>query len=218
MSIDTMSHDQAVSSHAVERYVLGELTGDERESFEGHYFDCADCFQQIRLEGEFLSHARETLDPTPEKGWLAQMLGDLRRPAPVFVSALLLCALGIGAYQQSVISDLRSPRVDARYFLPQDPRGGAKSINVSRSAALSLTVLFTSQPQFVAYRAQVVADSGKIKYRTSPSQAIGDSLTIDLPADALSPGEYYVVVQGVTKDGTESVAGRGGPFDLSFVD
>src|SRR5215467_6228814 len=177
MSIDTMSHDQAVSIHAAERYVLGELSDAEREAFESHYFDCRECFQLVSLEGQFLAHAREALDPEPEKSWLAQMLLDLRRPAPVFVSALLLCALGIGAYQQSVISDLRSPRVDARYFLPQDPRGGAKSINVSRSAALSLTVLFTSQPQFVAYRAQVVADSGKIKYRTSPSQAIGDSLT-----------------------------------------
>jgi len=223
MSIDTMNHDQAVSSHAAERYIVGELSDAERESFEGHYFDCPVCFEQIsadkQLIGEFLSHAREVLAPEPEKSWLAQMLEDLRRPAPVFVSALLLCALGIGVYQQSVISGLRSPRVDARYFLPQDSRGGAaKPINVSRKAGLSLTVVFTSQPEFVAYRAQIVADSGKIKYKSSPSQPVGDSLTIDLPADALAPGDYYVVVQGVTKDGNEAVAATSGRFELSFAD
>ena len=222
MSIDTMSHDQAVSIHAAERYIVGELSGAERESLEGHYFDWPDCFEQISVDGrlmaEFLSHAREALDPEPEKSWLAQMLLDLRRPAPVFVSALLLCALGIGAYQQSVISGFRSPRVEARYFLPDTPRAGAKQINVSRKAGLSLSVTLTPKPEFVSYRAQIVAEpSGKTKSTFSVSPADG-SVTFDVPADALAAGEYSVRIQGVTKDGTVSEAGRGGPFELKFVD
>ena len=218
MSIDTMSHDQAVSIHAAERYVLGELSDAEREAFESHYFDCRECFQLVSLEGQFLAHAREALDPEPEKSWLAQMLLDLRRPAPVFVSALLLCALGIGAYQQSVISGFRSPRVEARYFLPDAPRAGAKQISVSRKAGLSLSVPFTPKPEFVSYRAQIVAEpSGKTKSTFSVSPADG-SVTFDVPADALAAGEYSVRIQGVTKDGTVSEAGRGGPFELKFVD
>jgi hypothetical protein len=44
MNTDIMSHDQAVSSQAAERYVLGELTSSERDAFESHFFDCAVCF------------------------------------------------------------------------------------------------------------------------------------------------------------------------------
>ena len=223
MSIDIMSHDQAVTSHAAERYIVGELSGAERESFEGHYFDCPDCFEQIsvdgRLMGEFLGHAREVLDPEPEKSWLAQMLGDLRRPAPVFVSALLLCALGIGVYQQSVISAFRAPREEARYFLPQGSRAGAKPISVSRKTGLSLTVTVGPKPEFVSYRAQIIAESGKSKYTFPVSRPTDDgSVTFGLRADALPAGRYSVLIQGVTKDGNVTEAGGGGPFDLKFVD
>jgi hypothetical protein len=222
MSMDIMSHDQAVSSHAAERYVVGELSGSERESFEGHYFDCPDCFEQIKADGrlmaEFLGHAREVLDPEPEKSWLAQMLVDLRRPAPVFVSALLLCALGIGVYQQSVISAFRSPRVEASYFLTEQ-RAGVKEINVSRKARLSLSVPYAAKPEFVSYQAQITAQpSGKIRYELQVTHTANDTITIGLRADALAAGQYSVVIQGVAEDGTMSEAGRGGPFELKFID
>jgi hypothetical protein len=220
MSIDTMSHDQAVSSHAAERYIVGELSDAERESFEGHYFDCPHCFEQIsadkQLIGEFLGHAREVLDPEPEKSWLAQMLGDLRRPAPVFVSALLLCALGIGVYQQSLISGFRAPREEASFTL-KEARAGMAQIRVSRKAGLSLTVMVSPKPEFVSYRAQIIAESGKIKY-TFPVTPADDSVTMGLRADTLTPGQYSVVVHGVTKDGAGSEVGRGGPFELKFAD
>src|SRR5215472_3383639 len=105
MSIDTMNHEQAVRGQAVERYVLGELTPEERDAFEGHYFDCSHCFEQVKLSAQFLHHAHEVLDPEPEKGWLAAMLGDLRRPVAAFATAALACAIGIGIFQQVQIAD-----------------------------------------------------------------------------------------------------------------
>ena len=221
MSIDIMSHDQAVSSHAAERYIVGELSDAERESFEGHYFDCPNCFEQIsadgRLMAEFLGHAREVLDPEPEKSWLAKMLEDLRRPAPVFVSALLLCALGIGIYQQSLISGLRSPHNEVSYTLTES-RSGLPQIQVSRKAHLSLTVRVEPRSDFVSYRAQIIAEPGKIKKYTFPVSPADDSVTFGLRADMLAAGQYSVVIQGVTKDGAASEAGSGGPFELKFAD
>ena len=219
MSIDTMSHDQAVSSHAAERYILGELSSNEREAFESHYFDCSDCFEQIRQGGEFLARTREVLDPEPEKSWLAAALGDLRRPAPVFVSALLLCTLGIGAYQQSVIAGFRAPRVEANYFLPGDIRGEiAKVITVSRKSGLSLSVDFTPSNDFTSYQAQIMAESGKVRYSLPVvAKETGYSVTIGMPADALAPGKYKVMIQGLSANGTATKVG-GGAFELKFSD
>src|SRR5215831_13264280 len=119
MSLDTMTHDQAVSTHAPERYVLGELTVDERDAFEAHYFDCSSCFDEIKTGAQFLTHAREVLgpEPEPEKGWFSVVWGDLVRPAPAFVSAMLLCAAGIGVYQQGALTAARQPRLEAGPFV-----------------------------------------------------------------------------------------------------
>lgn len=218
MSIDTMSHEQAISSQAAERYVLGELTSSEREAFEGHYFDCATCFEQVELGAQFLGRAREVLDREPEPGWLASMLGDLRRPAPVFVSAMLLCAVGIGVHQQSVISVARAPRIEERVFLASGDRSGAgKQVSVSRRSNLSLGMEFTSKPEFTSYQVQIIDSAGKTRYSLDLAKPNGNVVAVGLPANALEAGTYSMVVQGMTKDGAKGEAGRGA-FDLRFTD
>lgn len=218
MNIDVMSHEQAVSYQAPERYLLAELTQDERQAFEAHYFDCPACFDQVRLGAQFLGHASAVLDPEPEKGWLARMLGDLSRPAPAFASAMLVFAIGTGVYQHATIADLKAPRVEFRYVLRGDQRGGpAKQVRVARKAGLSLSVEFTPKPEFTAYEAQIVTESGRVKYSVPVTlQGTQDSITIALPADALDAGKYSVVVQGQAKDGAKTEVVRGW-FDLQFV-
>jgi len=216
MSIDTMSHDQAVSSQAAERYVLGELTPVEREAFEGHYFDCGACFEQVETSAQFLGRAREVLDREPEPGWFAGLLGDLRRPAPVFVSAMLLCAAGIGVHQQMVIARSRAPHMEERVLLA-DSRDAVKRVSVSRQSNLSLGVEFTGKPEFVSYRVEIIDAAGKTRYSLDFSQLNGEVAAIALPANALEAGTYSIAVQGVTKDGVKSQAGHG-TFALQFTD
>jgi anti-sigma factor RsiW len=219
MSTDIMSHDQAVSSQAAERYVLGELTPSERDAFEGHFFDCAVCFEQVELGAQFLGRAREVLDREPEPGWLAGMLGDLRRPAPVFVSAMLLCAIAIGVHQQSVISTARAPRVEERYVLTAAVKGegAAKPISVSRRSGLSLGLEFQRQPQFASYQAEIIDAAGKSRFQLPLTESNRDIASIGLPANVLEAGTYSMVVQGVTKDGAKTEIRRGA-FDLKFTD
>jgi hypothetical protein len=215
---NAMNHEQAVRSQAVERYVLGELTQEEREAFEGHYFDCSACFEQVKLSGQFLRQAREVLDPEPEKGWLARLLGDMRRPAFAFASAMLVCAIGMGVYQQSVIADLKAPRIESRYILTGQKKGGAaKVVSVSRKEKLGLTVEFIRKPEFTQYEAQIVTESGKVKASLAvPAAVEEDSVTISLPAGTLDAGQYSMVVYGLAADGGKTETGRG-EFDLQFA-
>jgi hypothetical protein len=229
MSIDTMSHKQAKRTNAVERYVLGELTQEERAAFESHYFDCGDCFKRVKMETQFLRHARQVLGPEPEaepkpESWLFSMMGDLRRPAPAFASAMLLCAVGVGAYQQSVIADSRRPRVESRVVFHGQPRGGtgagqdAKIISVSRKAGLSLTVEFTPTSEYSSYAVRILSESGSTRYSVPlPGTSFIDGCTISVSADALKAGRYSIVVEGSTRNGGKDEM-AGGVFELKFVD
>ena len=48
------------------RYVLDELTGQEREEFEEHYFNCAECAADVRAAFAFAANARAVLRESPE--------------------------------------------------------------------------------------------------------------------------------------------------------
>jgi len=43
-----VTHDEAVSTMATERYMLGELSAEDRDAFEAHYFDCEVCAYGVK--------------------------------------------------------------------------------------------------------------------------------------------------------------------------
>jgi anti-sigma factor RsiW len=54
-----MTHEQAVRTMAAERYLLGEMSELERYQFEAHYFECAECAEDVRL-GAAIAHEVKT--------------------------------------------------------------------------------------------------------------------------------------------------------------
>ena len=60
-------HHQAVSSRAVERYLLGELSSPLREEFEDHFFCCPQCAEALRVGVILRDNARALLRaPLPD--------------------------------------------------------------------------------------------------------------------------------------------------------
>jgi len=56
-----VTHTQAVHSMASERYLLGEMTDAERLEYEDHFFQCAECAEEIRLGALMADGARAGL-------------------------------------------------------------------------------------------------------------------------------------------------------------
>ena len=54
-----MDHLEAKRLHAAEKYVLGELSADQRDSYEEHYFDCAECAEDVKSTLIFVTAGRE---------------------------------------------------------------------------------------------------------------------------------------------------------------
>jgi hypothetical protein len=133
---------------------------------------------------------------------------------------LLLVVGGFATYQHSENSHLKEPRAEIRSVLTGIAHGSSETnlIKVSRNSALSLNVEYTPKGEFISYRAQILSSSGKALHAVAlPATQVGTTASIALPADALRPGQYSIVVFGRRSDGTQEEVGRG-VFELQFTD
>src|SRR3979490_2757155 len=94
-----MDHDEAIQLQAAVKYVLGELSPVQREEYEEHYFDCAECAIDIKALATFADTTREVLrqekagslakDPVPLRGgWLRWF--EPVAAIPAFAALLLI--------------------------------------------------------------------------------------------------------------------------------
>src|SRR6266571_4938057 len=56
-----MDHSDAVQLQAAVKYVLGELPQAQRDEYEEHCFDCAECALDLKAAAAFVDTTREVL-------------------------------------------------------------------------------------------------------------------------------------------------------------
>jgi Putative zinc-finger len=224
MNARMIDHDEAVKDLMAERYLLGELNSSDRDAYEEHLFSCDACFEQIKTGTEFVDHLRHigTDDPRAPlaPGFISRFMTNMRQPVTITAFGFLLFATGIAIHQNSVISRLKAPRPEIRSVLTGVAHGSGETnlVRVSRNSGLSLNVEYTRKGEFTSYRAQILSGSGKAMHSVALSERqVGTMAAIDVPADALDPGQYSVVVFGRRSDGTQEEVGRG-TFELQFAD
>jgi hypothetical protein len=224
MNARMISHDDAVKNLMAERYLLGELATAERDKYEEHLFSCDACFEQVKAGTEFVSHLRHigsgpSQDPILP-GFLSRLMTNARQPLTITVFGFLLFASGIAIHQNSVITHLKEPRPEIRSVLTGVAHGSGEThlIQVSKNSSLSLNVEYTPKGEFISYQAQILSSSGKALHAVAlPETQVGTTAIIALPADALKPAQYSMVVFGRRSDGTQEEVGRGA-FELQFTD
>ena len=223
MNTRIINHDEAVKGLLAERYLLGELNAAEREAYELHLFSCDACFEQVKVGTEFVTQLRHIGTEDPQAplapGFMGRFMANARSPLPVAMLGLLLIVGGFAIHQNSEISHLKEPRAEVRSVLTGIAHGSsdANPIKVSRDSALSLNVEYVPKGEFISYRAQVLSSSGKTLHTVAlPESQVGTTAAIALPADALRPGQYSIVVFGRRSDGTQEEVGRG-VFELQFT-
>jgi anti-sigma factor RsiW len=56
-----VDHQSAVERNLTEHYVLGELSPEEAEEFEEHFFDCEICAEDVRQASRARANLKEVL-------------------------------------------------------------------------------------------------------------------------------------------------------------
>lgn len=224
MNAKMIDHEQAVKTMMAERYLLGELTGNERDAYEAHLFDCQACFAQVKAGTEFVSYLKQigaeepAVVPARPAGLVARFLAGLRQPVAACAIAACILVVGSNVYLYRELAQQKGPAIERRYVLTGIAHGGqsARLIEVPPDTILDLDVDYTTSGEFTAYGARILSESGLIESSLSiPIDQADGMAKIAVPAHSLKAGKYSIIVWGRTDDGSEREIG-GGAFELRF--
>ena len=234
-----MDHNEAVQQMAVEQYLLNEMTPDDREDFEAHLFDCAECSLDLRAGAVFLAEAKAQLpglttgnpaqDPKPRakrswwQGWSGWMQPAFA--APVFATLLLLVG-----YQNLVTYPALRQAANQPRLLPWAPlhgetRGAALTFTADRAHGLALPVDLPAPPSigaYVSYSIDLFDPQGELVWSGSApapadNSAESQRLSLVIPGAMLQDGAYTVAVSGIAANGEHGEIDKY-LFDLRLTD
>jgi hypothetical protein len=213
--MNIMDHEQAVKMHAAERYLLDELSQEERDDFEEHYFVCVNCADEVRAAFSFADNTRAVFSeeaaavPPPVMAksrarvdWFAWM-----RPAWAPIAAALL--LSITLYQSFlVIPALRQDLSDATgaQVLPtvvarSATRGDDSAIVIGeRDRFVHLILDINTAASVSSYMCEVRDESGNLRFNVAAAAPQAGSLNLLLPASGLQSGRYTITLRPVGAD------------------
>jgi hypothetical protein len=211
-----MDHFEAKRLNAAEKYVLGELTPELRDDYEEHYFDCADCSEDVRAAATFVTASKQIFQEEPvarpiaapvrvaEKAlgfsaWFAWL-----RPA---IAVPVMAALVAVIVYQNVAGtpgarNSAAPREDAQAFassfrLQGSVRGNNEpsKIVVGANEPFALDFDFTPSQSFPNYEARVLDASGKTIFAAPLSGDFTNrEVHLAIPCGSLRPGPYDLLV------------------------
>jgi hypothetical protein len=224
--IQHMNDVHSTSGFAAERYLLGELSAEERDRFEEHFFSCPECADRVLAAVAFVENAKAVLPeldravapvpaPSPKKpfNWFPWSL------APQAALACLVLLAAITAYQNAVeIPHLRASAASEELVISGarvlTARRAASDLAFSvRSPVASVVVANEWEENFPRYASEIVKDpASEVVLSSSPVAASG-SLVISIPTARLGEGKYTMILYGVPVAGSRQVVARH-PFTI----
>lgn len=220
-----MNHADAIRLGACEKYILGELAAPLRDEFEEHYFECAECAQDVRSASLFAAAGREALQEpgvhagarearTSGAGWFRWL-----RPAfalPAFAALLLI--VGYQSFvtvphwknlaAQATSSDLLNPIL----LHPGMSRGAEPVISVKSGQSFAVYLDIPTEPAYPSYLVRLQSESASPRDLLTLSPAdIQKAPLLKMPSN-LGPGAYTIHVLGLPQTGAPADV-----VDFSFL-
>lgn len=225
-----MDHNEAITTMAVEQYLLNELSPEMRDAFEEHLFGCPQCASDLRAGAAFVREARAQLPamvtteslagapisgvkrPAHRKNWFSSLQAAFAVPA----FAVLLMIVG---YQNiATIPHLRA-RADRPRLLPwtaihAGTRGAETTqLAMSRTAGAVLLIDILEDPSFTAYAFDLRSSDGRIIWTTTEAVRGSDSegpgtFSLLIPGTGVKQGSYALVITGISAGGERTQIDR----------
>jgi tetratricopeptide (TPR) repeat protein len=159
-----MTCEDVSGNEIVEKYLLGQLGDDVRESFEEHYFECARCFGLVQtyrdVQAELARTRKDLLSVTPARRWVWQW-------AWVPAAAVVVIAASVALWQPPLPGNLSpAPEVarPAPDLAPAAPESPAPSPAPPPKPSLDQLARF-EPPRYVPGSLRGVADAATMRFK-----------------------------------------------------
>jgi len=229
-----MDHNQAIQLQAAVKYVLGELSQVQREEYEEHYFDCAECAVDLQALATFADTTREVLrqgkanalaaDAVPLRGGWLRWLQPVTA-VPVFAALLLV----IGYQSFIAIPQAKkeaTPGASLFLFNSHPLRGvntageEGRTLSIRPDEAFFLNFDFVPTRSFDSYIGQLEDANGRVLLRSKIAGGnANQEAHLPVAAGTLHPGKYVLAFYGNPDGGgkinPQNDAGRL-PFTVEF--
>lgn len=208
-----MEHEDAMRTSAAERYLLGQMGGDERAIFEEHYFDCRICAEAITEGTRLMVVGRVVAKESPQS---ADVLPFRRWSewAPAAAAASLVFGLlgtGIGYRIARVEQRPATELVQPIQMVTGVSRAGTVEQVPYVVSGDELRLDIEPREDAVRYDA-VIACGGKTQWRNGISREMAaNAVTVRL--GELPAGRCALVIEGVREDGNRFEITRS-PFEV----
>lgn len=191
-----MDHQTAADSNAVERYTLDEMSADERDAFEEHYFDCRECAAGVRTAAKFADGVR-TLPPIEQ---VPDRSGNQRANWWAAAAAIFAMALGLQTWMVVPRAIRTAPPAAAAHVVTVDDdplqaasRGTpARVILVRPGEPVVVPLQITSE---LGSRPDIEVRAGSHTVARLGQQHVSESSYIHIELN-VPPGDYMIVARG----------------------
>lgn len=209
-----MDHETALERKACERYVLGELSEQERDEFEEHFFSCPECAQDVRAAAALIANMKAVFRET--RGIPAPAPRLFQWPAmsrwlavSAAVNVVLLVSLGSLVLKVTRRPPgLTAPRFYETFVIPGTARSPSSPGVIACSELCGLTFELDPDRTFQQYRYEIFDSNGSRQmqgFLPAPRNSDAD-LHLILPAYSLNTGRYWLVLRGISGNDMSEVA------------
>jgi hypothetical protein len=215
-----MEHLDAKRLHVAEKYVLGELTPELRDEYEEHYFDCADCIEDVKAATAFVTASKEIFrEETPRNfperdevtgfsRWFAWLRPAIAVPAMAALVAVIVYQNVVGTPgSKDRMAGGEAQAYESTFRVQGSTRGeGAPSkVVVGQKESFALDFDFTPSQTFSSYEAQLLDESGKsVLLAHLPGELANKEIHIAIPGGLVHPGLYNLVITSKNDTSTKS--------------
>jgi putative zinc finger protein len=205
-----MDHSEAIRIKAAEQYLLGELTGQEREQYEEHFFSCQECAKELTATAAFVENAKEAfrsgeVSAHSKRPVAARWFDLFLRPA-FAVPALAVLALVV-TYQSAIViphlkatlAQATAPQtIPAFSLIAENSRGGNPvTIHAPQDKPFSIYLDIPPDKHFLFYNCELQTESGSPEFDVRiPADQVKETVQLLIPASRLRAGNHILVIRG----------------------
>jgi hypothetical protein len=207
-----MDHLEAKRLHAAEKYVLSELSADQRDAYEEHYFDCAECAEDVKATLAFVTAGREVFreEPAPvapkELAPRSRWTSWLRPMIAIPAMAVLLLVIGyysrtskpqIGVITAPGQTILSSPSFGLRGGDRLENEKTIVQVHGNDSVQLHFDFVPSQVQNFSSYSGELRDSASRALLQFDiPPDRVNKEVNLIVPSGLLRPGDYTLTVFG----------------------